>query len=411
MPALNTAISRALKYRHQAGTCRQLVTGLLVTALLLTMTASVPATAQDKNSAENRLKNLQTQIDASRLRKKEAEAAARSAESDAERSRQEMIALGADIREREARAEATSDKIAALEQEVLRKTRRLDDRRQEIAALLGALERLGARPAALAFLQPGEAIKTARSASLLSSLIPELEKKVALIRLDLIDLARSETALLEERQTLASALAGMEEQRTLLSSIIKERQVEARKARGDISAETRRVAKMVKEARTLEDLIKKLEQDAVRRSQEPAGKSPQGAIPLTGRFIKARGKLPQPVTGRIVQKYGSKQLVGTLKGIQIDARSDAQVIAPFDGQVVFAGRFRDYGHLVIIRHGDGYHSLLAGMAETYVLKEQWLLGGEPVGKMAPRATPLPQLYLELRRKGRPFNPSSWLTHR
>ncbi len=392
--------------RHNHHKKRRLICSVTLGAALVFGSFTLPAT-QEVDSNAQRLKDLQAQIEASQKRKKIALIAARSAESDSERTRQQMIALTAEIRSGEALSETLEDKVDTLEKDVEIKTHVLDGRRQDIAELLGALERLAARPAALSFLQPGEAIKTARSASLLSSLIPEVEKKIALIKLDLADLATAEASLIEERSKHGDQLAAMEVQRIELKNIVKARQAEAKKARGNVSEETKRVAKMVREARSLEELIAKLNAEAARAASAQA--VDRGAIPLNGRFVKARGKLPQPVSGKISERFGKKLLVGTLKGIRIKARSKAQVIAPFDGQVVFAGPFRHYGQLIIIRHGDGYHSLLAGIDNIYVTTGQWLLGGEPVGIMSPSASPLPELYLELRRKGRPFNPKSWLT--
>ena len=85
-------------------------------------------------------------------------------------------------------------------------------------------------------------------------------------------------------------------------------------------------------------------------------------------------------------------------------------MAPFDGQVMFAGPFRGYGHILIIGHGDGYHSLLAGLDRVDCSVGQWLVAGEPVGAM-PEGTEKPRLYLELRHNNQPINPLPWLvTH-
>ena len=96
------------------------------------------------------------------------------------------------------------------------------------------------------------------------------------------------------------------------------------------------------------------------------------------------------------------------KGLTITTPPGAQVTATYDGTVVYAGKFRDYGLLLIIEHGEGYHSLLAGMALVEGTVGQWLLAGEPVGSMARSKSGKPTIYMELRRNGQPVNPNLWL---
>jgi septal ring factor EnvC (AmiA/AmiB activator) len=86
------------------------------------------------------------------------------------------------------------------------------------------------------------------------------------------------------------------------------------------------------------------------------------------------------------------------------------VVAPFDGKVLFAGPFKGYGQILIIGHGDGYHSLLAGLDRVDESVGQWLVAGEPVGVMS-QSSQKPRLYLELRHDGQPINPLPWLAIR
>jgi septal ring factor EnvC (AmiA/AmiB activator) len=142
----------------------------------------------------------------------------------------------------------------------------------------------------------------------------------------------------------------------------------------------------------------------------PARKPRVALLPLAPRtFAEARGSLPLPVRGRIVGRFGQTTERGTkAKGITVLARPLAQVIAPHDGRVAFAGPYRGYGQLLIIEHGDGYHTLLAGLSRIDGSVGQWLLAGEPVGQMGPESDGKPKLYVEIRRNGQPINPLPWL---
>ncbi len=141
---------------------------------------------------------------------------------------------------------------------------------------------------------------------------------------------------------------------------------------------------------------------------------PAGEEAVTRSFAKARGTMPFPVAGTLASRYGAAaQTAGDAgllaKGITITARAGAQVVAPFDGIVAFAGVFRGYGQLLIIEHSEGYHTLLAGMGHIDATVGQRVLAGEPVGVMENDGAPA--LYVELRRDGQPINPLPWLADR
>jgi septal ring factor EnvC (AmiA/AmiB activator) len=86
-------------------------------------------------------------------------------------------------------------------------------------------------------------------------------------------------------------------------------------------------------------------------------------------------------------------------------------VAPYDGQVAFSGPFRGYGQILIIDHGEGYHTLLVGLSRIDGGEGQKVVAGEPVGLMGNSDSGRPALYVELRRNGRPINPLPWLTAR
>jgi septal ring factor EnvC (AmiA/AmiB activator) len=118
-----------------------------------------------------------------------------------------------------------------------------------------------------------------------------------------------------------------------------------------------------------------------------------------------------PASGRLMVRYGENDEFGMAsKGLTFETRAGAQVIAPFDGRVLFSGPFKGYGQILIIEHGDGYHSLLAGLDRVQGVVGQWLVAGEPVGLMA-GGDAKPHLYLELRHDGQPINPLPWLATR
>ena len=150
-----------------------------------------------------------------------------------------------------------------------------------------------------------------------------------------------------------------------------------------------------------------------REPGRPAAPPPTAPGGLFTQSILARkGQLPAPVIGRVVQGFGRRDGRGQItKGVAIRSRAGAPVVAPFDGRVLYAGPFRSYGLILIIDHGQGYHTLLAGLGRLHMAVGQTVLAGEPIGVMA-RDNELSadrlDLYLELRHDGTPIDPLPWL---
>jgi septal ring factor EnvC (AmiA/AmiB activator) len=134
-------------------------------------------------------------------------------------------------------------------------------------------------------------------------------------------------------------------------------------------------------------------------------------------FASLRGRVPVPVNGVKLKVFGdSDGTGGTEKGVSIASRAGAQVTAPADGWVVYAGPFRSYGQLLILNVGGGYHVLLAGMDRISVDLGQFVLTGEPVAVMGngsqvaailATGSSQPVLYVELRKDGTPVDPGPW----
>ena len=90
----------------------------------------------------------------------------------------------------------------------------------------------------------------------------------------------------------------------------------------------------------------------------------------------------------------------------LKTRTNSEVLASFDGKVVFSGAFQNQGKMLIIEHSDGFHTVVSGLDNLYAKRGQWVLQGEPIGKMSEQNT---ELYVEIRKNGKHINPKSWLS--
>jgi len=131
-------------------------------------------------------------------------------------------------------------------------------------------------------------------------------------------------------------------------------------------------------------------------------------------FALLHGLLPYPAAGPIEVGFGRVvdprfNTVTVQKGLDIRAPPGAEVRAVAPGRVVHAGWFRGYGNLVIVDHGDGYHTLVAHLASMSTAIGEEVPGGSLLGTVGDTGSLKgPYLYFELREKGRPVDPRAWL---
>lgn len=364
------------------------------------------------DGAKEKLEEIEAEIEAGRRQQD-------ILERQSQRARQQVDALSANLIE-SARAIQLAEgnvsrlevRIRDLEAETVSKRDALLSNNENIVELIAAIERLSKRSAVLTLLKPDDALTTARSTGLMASLVPLIDERAATLRTDLEILAKIQTDLSNERFSLKNELQSLTNNQDRLAILLDERKAEAGQANQRARQLERELREFAAEARSLRDLIAKLEQQAAnqralatRRDRPEAIERPFSSL---GRALgELKGQLPYPAIGPIVQRFGAQDGATTAKGIRIRARDGAQVISPYDGSVVYAGPFRNYGLLLIIDHGGGYHSLLAGFETLQSAVGQWVLMGEPVGTM-PDGSAEGSLYLELRRGGQAINPLPWL---
>lgn len=134
-------------------------------------------------------------------------------------------------------------------------------------------------------------------------------------------------------------------------------------------------------------------------------------------FGARKGHLPMPAQGVVEVGFGRvvNPLFNTVtvqKGLDIRAPEGSPVSAVAPGKVVFSGWLRGYGNLLIIDHGDGYHSLVAHLAELGRQVGETVQAGDALGTVGDTGSLKgAYLYFELRRRGQAVDPTPWLSKR
>jgi septal ring factor EnvC (AmiA/AmiB activator) len=314
----------------------------------------------------------------------------------------ELVRRAAAAQSAEAALSRIEASLADLKARRAAKAAELAERRQALAASLAALLRLAATPPAAALVSASPE-DVARGSLLLSLVVPILQQRAQALEGELSALAALSSQIERRQATARDLAAALDLDRRQIAALLAEKSTLQRQTAAEVAASQARSAALAAEAKDLRQLLDKL------AAAKPPEASP-GLKPGNIRAFPANpGGLVQPVAGRVQDLFGVPDSTGsTGKGIEIETRPDAAVVAPFDGQILFRGPFRSYGEILIIQHDGGYHSLLAGLARSDAAVGQWVLAGEPVGVMGQSKDGNPKLYMELRRDGRPIDPAPWL---
>jgi septal ring factor EnvC (AmiA/AmiB activator) len=305
----------------------------------------------------------------------------------------------------------------------------LGEKQDSLSELLAALQRLEQNPPPALVVEPGDILAALRGAMLLGTLVPELSTEAQALALKLDQLGQVEAAISTRGQAVAQEITRLESQRIELGRLVAQKKGLVSKSSEELEAERARSRELADRARSLKQLLaslaaerKRQEAEATerlaaeereRKRQEELQRAPKLA------FAEAKGKLAFPAQGQIVRGFGEPDGLGReTQGLMIATRAGAQVTAPADGKVEFAGPFRSYGEVVILNPGGGYRVLLAGMDKVTADVGEFLRAGEPVGEMGsgPASVTLfgevvqdgrPVLYIEFRNSTEAVDSGPW----
>jgi septal ring factor EnvC (AmiA/AmiB activator) len=246
-------------------------------------------------------------------------------------------------------------------------------------------------------------------------------------------LANVEQEITSHQAQLQAQKAGLDERHAKLAEARKERQQALAKLNRDFASRDQRLKARQQEQAELGRVLKTIEETLARQAREAEearkralaaqkaeqarpGTQPSGPLVTSGAvyggpFASARGKLPWPVDGRLVARYGTPR-GGDARtkwdGVLIGAPAGSQVRAVHGGRVVFADWLRGAGLLVILDHGNGYLSLYGHNQSLLKSAGDVVKAGDPiatVGSSGGQETSA--LYFAIRQNGRPSDPAQW----
>ncbi|MCR9097600.1 MAG: peptidoglycan DD-metalloendopeptidase family protein [bacterium] len=207
-----------------------------------------------------------------------------------------------------------------------------------------------------------------------------------------------ERAALEERREADARLAGHAKR---LAGEREQKGTILVRVREDRTTERRLLLELEQAAQALEETIRNL-----------GSRASSGGV--GGGFRERKGKLAPPVAAKVVERFGKVidpefRTTTFRSGIDFGAEAGVSVRAVAPGLVRFAGWFRGYGRIVIVDHGDGFHTISGHLDAIHVKVGTPVEDGEPLGTVGETGSLYgPSLYFELRENGQPVDPEPWL---
>ncbi|NNU15995.1 M23 family metallopeptidase [Parvularcula sp. ZS-1/3] len=128
------------------------------------------------------------------------------------------------------------------------------------------------------------------------------------------------------------------------------------------------------------------------------------ALVLASCASTPKGAFVTPVDGSVSSNYGPRKR-NFHTGIDVAAPKGTKVVAAQAGKVVFRGRKKRYGRLVIIDHGGGMQTYYAHLSKFHVRKGKKVKRGQVIGRVGKSGRASGHhLHFELRVNGRHTDP-------
>lgn len=303
-------------------------------------------------------------------------------------------------------------KLEDIEETVAGVERRIASRRDQMRSRLVAIYKMKRRISALDYLVQSSSVTEFLRRAHYFSIIAKRDEAI------LASLGSLALDLLKQRDELRRARDERESQVKKVAAL-----------ENTLSAKREERAKIIAESRQQEEkgllALKQLESSAARLEKllagvmggEPAEPEPVPApepkaapVPSIGRGLAdARGKLPLPVDGEVIQRFGKQRHeefsdILFVKGLEFHVAVGGKVRAVAAGRVVLNQVLPGYGNVVVLDHGKRYYSLYGRLATSMVKLGDLVDAGEALAVVGEPDHRERNFYFELRKEGKAVDP-------
>ncbi len=327
---------------------------------------------------------------------------------DIESTDKELKDAGNNLRKYRSKLSETESVISKLEADIRANKKNIEKHRDWLKRKLQAIHKYGNNPdTVLLLLSADDISQLMRQGKYLRYVSVYEHRLLDGYKESLESLSRKEKQLLALKKDLEKNQEKVKDREEKLAEAMKHKKTVLVSVRKQQSSNTRILKELQDASNRILDIIKESERAQKGKEDILVGKG----------FGSLKGRLPWPAEGRIAIPYGSQkdpQFNTPIfrSGAFIQSASDSYAKAVHGGKVVFAEWFKGYGQMVIVNHGDGYHTLYGSLSEIFTRVGDIIKGKQAIGRVGISGLMnSPGLYFELRYKGKPLDPLQWLQRR
>lgn len=367
--------------------------GLAAIAMGAAGAAGVAAKEAELKQVRSRIESIRKSIVAEAERRDSLAAELKDAELEIQSARERL----AEIRSRRA---ATEARLRALESERADTQKKIVDEREALAGELRVAYMNGRQEQVKLLLNQGNPAQLGRVMAYYGYFGQARAERITAINEHLAHLDLLAESIAAEASRLQAIEAENLKEVSSLAGARDRRKTTLAAVQSKIKTRNDELAVLERDARALEKLVEQL-----RRAIEEFPELTEQP------FQRVKGKLPWPVKGKLLARFGQLRAGGPLKwqGLVIAADRGAQVRAPFYGRVVYADWLPGLGLLIVLDHGGGYMSLYGHNEQLYRRVGERVSPGDALAAVGDAAGfGRAGLYLEIRKGRQTIDPSAWL---
>jgi septal ring factor EnvC (AmiA/AmiB activator) len=298
--------------------------------------------------------------------------------------------------------QAAQEQADTLKTDHDRLSHQLDQQRQHLGQRVRRLYKLGQLPYMKLLLSAKDIAEFSRKVQYVQHLAAYDQRQIEAYRIHQGQFVKAQSKLALATQHIRDTHARLKDQREALAHERQQQVALLRAAREEKNLTEAAVDEFTQAAKTLTQLVERLQQQARRPPSRQAAVQGQLSWPLDGTVLSSYGRVRHPTL----------DVVTFQQGMYIGAPFGEEVRAAADGKVVYADWFKGLGRLLLVDHGHHIVTLYGHTSAILVRVGEMVRSQQVVAKVGDSsALGEPALYFAVRHKTAPQDPLQWLRQR